>query len=121
MRGALVTFDNEVGTAGHLEIAPEILRNSTNQEGRLSAGHVQDPCQHCRRGCLSVRSRDDNRVLPANEKFLHGLGHRRVAQTRVQDIFHFDIASGKRVADNDQVRRSLLQVLGVVALEHLNA
>jgi len=41
-------FDKRSRTAGHLELRPKFSAFH-QQEGRLSAGYVQDPCQHCRR------------------------------------------------------------------------
>src|SRR5262245_24088154 len=89
----LVTFDDEIRSIRDLKAFSEILRNAANEKRWFSARNFQDPGQH-RCGCrLAVRTRNDDRVLTANEEFFHGLGHRRITNSGIEYVLDLDVAS----------------------------
>src|SRR5215475_8631480 len=89
----LVAFNDEVRTIGYLKAFAEILCDTTNEKRRLSACDFKNPRQHGSRCGLAVSTRNDDRILAANEIFLDRFRHRRVANPRIKDIFDFDIST----------------------------
>src|SRR5262245_52240369 len=120
-RIVLVALNDEIRTIGDLKAFTEILRNATDEKGRLAPGDLKHPRQHGRRCSFAVSTHNDDRILAANEIFLDRFRHRRVANPSIKDIFDFDISTRKRIPDDNQVGFGFLDVGGVVPLEYRNA
>ena len=98
-----VAFQNEVPALPETETAAKVLCNSADEKRGLESGGFEDPCQHRRGGRFAVRSGNDQNFFPYQKFVMQDLRQRAEWDTLVEQALQFDVAAGKRVADDDEV------------------
>src|SRR5262249_1350777 len=64
---------------------------------------------------------DNDGIPAAYEQLFHGFCHRLIANSRIQDEFHFRVSAGQCVTDHHNVRLCLLKVLSAITSKNANA
>src|SRR6266852_2289539 len=99
-RLVLVAFQNELRAATQPIALPKILSDTPHKKVRLLPRRLENPCQHCCGSGFSVRSADDDRMLPRQKHFLQYLRQRAIWGFSVEHFFDLGISARDDVADD---------------------
>ena len=105
----LIALDDEGARGPQLKTRAEVLCHAADEERRLQRRILRgcelvDPRQHAGGGGLAVRARDDQRFAAHQELLAQQGGHRGEGNPLIEYALDFWIASGERVADDDEIR-----------------
>ena len=114
-----IAFDDEPFAFGETSALAEIGRYPAYQEARVEAVVLENPGEQGGSGSFAVSSGDDEGAFAPNEVFLKQLGQGAVAQFSFEHEFHFWIASGNCVPDDDEVG-AMRQVHFRITTHHLD-
>ena len=99
-----IAFQHIDPRVGEMRATIEIFRQSADHVAGISTGVFKNPCQHRRRGRLSMGARDHEIPFAPEEEFLHHLGQRIVKQLPVQSRLGLRISPRNGVTDDDHIR-----------------
>src|SRR6185503_16291559 len=80
----LIAFDNEIVAIRYTKANAEVLRHSTNEEGRIKSTLIQNPSRNAGRSCLAVCAGNDQGASAANKFFFNDFRLRAIEQLIIE-------------------------------------
>ena len=99
-----VALNHEPVAVGETRALAKVVRDASDEEARVEAVMLEQPCEQRRGGRLAMRAGDDERAFAAQELVLEQLRQRAVVELLPERELGLGVTARDGVADDDQVR-----------------